>query len=257
MSAYDVFAAYYDALTDDVGYTDRAAYLHELLVRFGMRDGMLLDLACGTGSMTLEMANLGYDMIGVDASSEMLCAAQQKSMQAGHNVLFLCQPMQELNLYGTVRGTICTLDSLNHLTDPDDVRETIRLVSLFTEPGGVFLFDVNTPYKHRSILADNTFVRETDDLFCVWQNENLGGDTTRITLDFFERDEDAYFRSREQFCERAYALNWLQEVLEGNGFTVNGIYNEGTLEPPAQDAQRVVFAAVKQGGTTFDEKEGV
>ncbi len=247
MSAYDVFAAYYDDLTNDVQYAERAAYLRELLVRFGMREGTLLDLACGTGSMTLEMAGYGYEMIGVDTSAEMLCAAQQKAAEAGRDVLFLCQPMQRLDLYGTVRGTICTLDSLNHLTKPDDVRETIRRVSLFTEPDGVFLFDVNTPYKHRQILADNTFVRETGDVFCVWQNEQLGNDTVQITLDFFERDDDMYFRSREQFCERAYDPAWLQSILEENGFSVAGIFQEGTTERPADDAQRVVFAAIKQG----------
>ena len=248
MSAYDVFAAYYDALTDDVGYAARAAYLRDLFVRFGVPAGTVLDIACGTGSMTVEMAKLGYDMIGVDMSAEMLCAAQQKAYDAGYDILFLCQPMQMLDLYGTVRGTICTLDSLNHLTNEQDVRETIRLVSMFTEPDGVFLFDVNTPYKHRMILADNTFVREYEDLFCVWQNERISADTTRITLDFFEKDADVYIRSREQFCERAYEIDWLKNVLEENGFSVAGIFAEGTTEAPTQQTQRVVFAAVKQEG---------
>ncbi len=248
MSAYDVFASYYDALTGDVQYAARAAYLHALLQRYGMRDGMLLDLACGTGSMTLEMAKFGYEMIGVDASAEMLCAAQQKAMENGREILFLCQPMQRLDLYGTVRGAICTLDSLNHLTRPQDVRETIRRVALFMEPDGVFVFDVNTPYKHREVLADNTFVRETGDVFCVWQNEQLGGGTVRITLDFFERDDDVWFRSREQFCERAYEIDWLQSVLEEYGFSVEGIFAENMMEPPQADAQRVVIAAKKQGG---------
>lgn len=250
MSAYDVFAAYYDALTDDVDYAARAAYLRDLLVHFGMPDGTLLDLACGTGSMSVEMAKYGYDVIGADASAEMLCAAQQKAYDAGFNMLFLCQPMQKLDLYGTVRGTICTLDSLNHLTNEQDVIETIRRVSLFTEPGGVFIFDVNTPYKHRQILADNTFVREYEDLFCVWQNERIDDDTTRITLDFFEKNEDVYLRSHEQFCERAYALDRLKNVLEENGFSVAGIFAEGTTEPPSHDTQRVVFAAVRQEGRT-------
>ncbi len=248
MSAYDIFAAYYDALTDDVRYAERAAYLRDLLCRFGIRDGLLLDLACGTGSMTLEMAKLGYDMIGVDASAEMLCEAQQKTAEAGFRVLYLCQKMQQLDLYGTVRGTICTLDSLNHLTDPDDVRETIRRVSLFTEPGGVFIFDVNTPYKHREILADNTFVLENDDVFCVWQNELLAGDTVRITLDFFERDDDVYIRSREQFCERAYETDWLRDVLEENGLSVKAVFCEDKPIPPERDAQRIVIAAQKAGG---------
>ena len=247
MSAYDVFAAYYDALTGDVGYAERAAYLRKILVRSGVRDGTVLDLACGTGSMTLVMAKFGYEMIGVDASAEMLSASQHKAFAAGFDVLFLCQPMQRLDLYGTVRGTICTLDSLNHLTRPEDVRETIRRIALFTEPGGVFVFDVNTPYKHREILANNTFVRESEDVFCVGQNELLDGDTVQITLDFFERDGDVYIRSREQFCERAYEIVWLQSVLEEYGFTVEAIFGEGTQELPRPDAQRVVIAAKKRG----------
>lgn len=246
MSAYDVFASYYDALTGDVQYREWAAYLHRLLVRFGMDAGTLLDLACGTGSMTLEMARFGYEMIGVDASAEMLCVSQQKTLEAGCDVLFLCQKMQQLDLYGTVRGTICTLDSLNHLTRPEDVRETIRRVSMFTEPGGVFVFDVNTLYKHREILANNTFVRETENVFCVWQNELLEPDTVQITLDFFERDEDAYFREREQFCERAYDVAWLQTILTENGFSVEGVFAEGTLDGPQEDTQRIVLAAIKQ-----------
>ena len=247
MSSYDRFAAYYDALTDDVQYARRAADLRDLLERFGVRDGLLLDLACGTGSMTVEMAKLGYEMIGADASAGMLSVAQQKAAEAGQNILFLCQPMQQLDLYGTVRGTICTLDSLNHLTEADDVRETIRRVALFTEPGGVFVFDVNTPYKHRAVLADNTFVTESDDVFCVWQNELLDSDTVRITLDFFERDEDVYYRSTEQFCERAYDPQWLTRVLEENGFTTIDIFDENMRTLPQPDAQRIVIAAQKQG----------
>ncbi|MBQ7546540.1 MAG: methyltransferase domain-containing protein [Clostridia bacterium] len=247
MSSYDRFAAYYDALTDDVQYARRAAYLRDLLSRFGVRDGLVLDLACGTGSMTIEMAGHGYDMIGVDASAGMLSVAQQKATDAGCNILFLCQRMQQLDLYGTVRGTICTLDSLNHLTDEADLRETVRRVSLFTEPGGVFVFDVNTPYKHRAVLANNSFVRESDDVFCVWQSEISGSDTVRITLDFFERDEDkdVYYRSTEQFCERSYDLQLLREVLETYGFEVSGVFDEFAPTEPAADAQRIVIAAIK------------
>ena len=247
MKMYDQFAAYYDALMQDVQYAQRAAYLHALLVRFGVPDGLLLDLACGTGSMTVQMAQFGYEMIGVDASAGMLCAAQQKAFQKGKNILFLCQRMQQLDLYGTVRGTICTLDSLNHLTREEDLRETIRRVALFTEPGGVFLFDVNTPYKHRRILGNNTFVYETDDVYCVWQNELLGSDTVRITLDFFAREGGLYARTGEQFCERAYEPALLQEILEENGFSVQGVFAEGTQDAPQPDAQRIVFAAKKQG----------
>ncbi|MBQ7542093.1 MAG: class I SAM-dependent methyltransferase [Clostridia bacterium] len=248
MSAYDRFAAFYDDLTQDVQYVRRASTLCDLLSSFGVRDGLVLDLACGTGSMTVEMAKRGYEMIGVDASAEMLCAAQQKAAEAGQSILFLCQTMQTLDLFGTVRGVICTLDSLNHLTKEADLRQTVRRVALFLEAGGVFLFDVNTPYKHREILANNTFVSETDDVYCVWQNELLDADTVRITLDFFEREDDVYLRSTEQFCERAYDPQLLRSVLEEYGFSVQGIYDENDLCAPRGDTQRLIFAVTKSEG---------
>lgn len=245
MSSYELFASYYDLLTDNVDYAARGAYLHELLLQYGIADGLLLDLACGTGSLSVQMAQYGYDVIGVDISPAMLCEAQQKSADAEKNILFLCQPMQQLDLYGTVRAVICTLDSLNHLTDPADLEETIRRAALFTEPGGVFLFDVNTPYKHRSVLADNTFVFETDDVYCVWQNEPLPNDTVQITLDFFEKENDAYYRSTEQFCERAYSLDTFSALLQKYGFTVAGVWEELTETSPKATTQRVQFAAIK------------
>lgn len=245
MSGYENFANVYDALTENVDYKQRSAYYCALLRQYGVADGLLLDLACGTGSMSLYFAQCGYDVIGVDSSAAMLSQAQQKAMQAGENILFLCQPMQQLDLYGTVCGTVCALDSLNHLTDEADLRETIRRVSLFTEPGGVFLFDVNTPYKHRAVLGNNVFVYDTPSVYCVWQNELSAQDTVQITLDFFEQDADVYYRSSEQFSERAYSVRDLTAILEQNGFSVVGIFAEMTTQPPQEDTQRIVFAAKK------------
>lgn len=246
MSGYENFACVYDALTENVNYEKRSAYYCALLQKNGVSDGLLLDLACGTGSMSLYFAQCGYDVIGVDASPAMLAQAQQKAMQAEKNILFLCQPMQKLDLYGTVRGTVCALDSLNHLTHEADLRETIRRVSMFTEPGGVFLFDVNTPYKHREVLGNNTFVYDMPPVYCVWQNELTAQDTVQITLDFFEQDAGVYYRSGEQFCERAYTVQKLTEILEENGFSVEGIFAEMTTQPPQADTQRIVFAAKKE-----------
>lgn len=246
MNGYEDFAYVYDALTENVDYAQRGAYYQSLLKRYGVTDGLLLDLACGTGSLSLYFAENGYEVIGVDGSPAMLSQAQQKAAQTERNVLFLCQPMQQLDLYGTVRGTVCALDSLNHLTDEAALEETIRRVALFTEPGGVFLFDVNTPYKHRTVLGDNTFVCETDSVYCVWQNEQMPKDTVQITLDIFQSDGDAYYRSSEQFCERAYSTQTLTALLEKYGFSVAGIFAELTTDPPQADTQRIVFAAKKR-----------
>ena len=245
MSGYENFALYYDALTDNVDYENRAAYYLSLLREQGVNDGLLLDLACGTGSLSRLFAKAGYDVIGIDGSPAMLAEAQQKAMEEGQNILFLCQQMQEIDLYGTIRGTVCALDSLNHLTDEADVVETIRRVALFTEPGGVFVFDVNTPYKHRSVLADNTFVYETEDVYCVWQNELQDNDVVQITLDFFEQDEDVYIRSGEQFSERAYAIPRLTEILQKSGFSVCHIFDGLTKEPVNDQTQRAVFVCQK------------
>lgn len=255
MSGYGCFAAYYDALTQNVDYARRGAVYREWLLRYGVSDGILLDLACGTGSLTVQLAGYGYDMIGVDASEEMLSVAQQKAAENGNSILFLCQPMQRLDLFGTVRGTVCALDSLNHLTKPSDVERTVERVSLFTEQGGLFLFDVNTVYKHRHILADNTFVLETEDVYCVWQNTPKRDNTVAVTLDFFEKDGDAYFRSTETFCERAYETDWLQSVLRKNDFSVLEIMDHDTMTAPRADTQRLLFVTQKKGSLHHGKEE--
>ena len=127
---------------------------------------ILLDMGCGTGSLTVKLAHYGYDMIGMDGSQEMLSAALGKG---GEHIQYICQDFQNMDLFGTVNVVICALDGLNHLTDYQALEETFRRVSLFTEPGGLFLFDVNTPYKHQQILANHTFVYDLEDIFCVWQ----------------------------------------------------------------------------------------
>ncbi len=246
MSSYGVFAGFYDRLTSNVEYKKRADYFRTLLSAHGVKGGSLLDLACGTGRLLYEMATFGFDVIGVDASAEMLCIAQSHPKAGEVKPLLLCQSMQTLDLYDTVDAVICSLDSINHLTSPQDVKAAFVRVSLFLKPGGVFVFDVNTVYKHRNILANNTFVYDLDELYCVWQNElDTNTDTVEITLDFFEEDGGAYYRSSESFSERAYSLDQLQKWLEETGLTVTAIYEELTQNPPREDAQKVVFIAVK------------
>lgn len=246
MTSYSVFSRYYDALTQNVGYRARCDQLCMLLERHHAHPRLVLDLACGTGSMTLELARRGFEPIGVDASSAMLSEAQQKASAAHANILFLCQKMQQLDLYGTVEAVFCTLDSVNHLTRPEWVKETFRRVALFLEPGGLFLFDVNTPYKHQTVLGNQTFVLETDSVFCAWQNE-LQADrmTVQIQLDFFERHGTSYTRSTERFRERAYELDELRLWLQEAGLTCLECCAEQTLAEPQPDTQRVIFVAQK------------
>ena len=184
-------------------------------------------------------------MIGVDSSPDMLAQAQNRAFEEGQNILFLCQQMQTLDLFGKIDAALCTLDSINHLTEPEDVRKTFRRLGTFIRPGGMFIFDVNTIYKHREILADNSFVYEYPDVFCVWQNSlDDETDTVDIMLDFFEENEDGtYERTSEDFSERAYSLNELSKWLGDAGFDIENIYDGMTNEPVREDSERAVIAA--------------
>lgn len=250
MASYGDFAYYYDSLTGNVDYEKRCAYIKSLLAENGVGEGILLDLACGTGTVAIRMSEMGYDVIGVDASEDMLNIAQEKKMESGEDVMFLCQKMEELDLFGTVNAAVSTLDSINHVTDEDTVREIFRRVSLFMEDKGIFIFDVNTPYKHREILGDNTFVYDMDDVYCVWQNSTDENLLTRVSLDIFEKDEEdeeTYYRYCEEFSEKGYELEKLKQWLEEHKFEVLGIYEELTKDSVSADTQRAVFVARKHG----------
>ena len=249
MSGYGDFAYYYDVLTENVDYESRCDYIFNLLADNGVGKGILLDLACGTGSLSMLLGEKGYEVIGVDASEEMLSVAQEKRYESEADVIFLCQKMEELDLFGTINAAVCTLDSINHVTDEEKVREIIRRVSLFMEDKGIFLFDVNTPYKHRAVLGNNTFVYDMDEVYCVWQNETDENMLTTVSLDIFERDEeeDTYYKYSEQFQERGYELSFLEELLKENKFEIIGIYEEMTNDPVKDNTERAVFVARKIG----------
>ncbi|MBQ1997967.1 MAG: class I SAM-dependent methyltransferase, partial [Spirochaetales bacterium] len=230
MSEYNAFAEVYDRLTGNIEYSKRAEFIRTLLNRHGVSDGaIVLDLACGTGSLTAELAKHGYDMIGVDNSPMMLCEAQNKMYDSGINMLFLCQSMPELDLFGTIDAAVCTLDSLNHLDTPEEIEETIAKVGLFMNHGGIFIFDVNTIYKHREILGNNTFVYDCEDVYCVWQNQLCDDDSVEISLDIFEQEDGAYFRESEGFKEIACPIEDYKKWLAQADFEIIDIYDEMTF----------------------------
>lgn len=246
--SYGVFSEFYDALTANVSYDTVAQALSSLLTRYGKGRGLLLDLACGTGSVSVRLAEKGYEVIGVDLSPEMLSEAQNKAYSAGQNILFLCQDMTKLDLYGTVDAAVCTLDGLCHLPDEESVSAALGKVSLFMNPGGVFLFDVNSVYKHRAVLGNNTFVYDTDDVYCVWQNILLSdGVTVQMDLDFFEPVSDAgdYVRQSERFTERAYPRETLEAMLKKAGFTVLDVFDGYSGKPAHDTSERLLFAVRK------------
>lgn len=246
MSRYGSFAEYYDSLTSNVDYRKTAEYVSDILNENGINKGILLDLACGTGTMSLIMAQKGYDVIGVDNSPEMLGEAREKALEAGEDILFLCQDMCSIDLYGTVDCTVCLLDSLNHLESKEELLETFKRVSLFTVPGGLFVFDVNTEYKHKYVLGDNTFVYDNDDVYCVWQNEyDDESKTVEIFLDFFQEENGLYRRSSEYFAERAFSDSDIKNLLSEAGFTDIKAYGELRKTAPSDTEERVFYVARK------------
>lgn len=242
MSGYGDFASFYDALMTDVDYAARAAYLLSLFERHGTRPRTVLDIACGSGSLCAEFLKHGVDPIGVDASESMLMCAREK---LGAEVLLLEQDMCNMDLYGTVDGAVCILDSLNHLCKTAQLAAVFKRARLFIEPNGLFIFDVNTPYKHREVLGNHTFVTESDDMMCVWRNRycKRTGEVA-IQLDFFvEETADTYTRYVESVRERAYSENTLRRLLQQNGFETVAVYADMTFEAPAPDCERWVFVA--------------
>ncbi|MBQ9807838.1 MAG: methyltransferase domain-containing protein [Ruminococcus sp.] len=254
MSGYSAFARYYDQLTANIDYKKRGEYFHSIIQKFKTtKDNILLDLACGTGSISEVMAGLGYDVIGVDNSDEMLGMAIEKKFDSGLNIQYLCQDMRKLDMFGTIDITICALDSINHLASLNDVRKVFENVAFFSELGGLFIFDVNTLYKHRKVLADNTFTYETDDVYCVWENTlNRETDEVKMNLEFFEREENGLWsRSSDSFSEKAYSEKDIEELLSQSGFELLGKYGDDTFDPPGEDCQRIVYAArcIRNGQT--------
>ena len=218
MDSYRFLSAYYDRFTDDVGYSRWADYFESVFQRCGFRPELVLDLACGTGTLTGEMARRGYEMIGVDASPEMLMQAMSNTLDCEIRPVFLHQRMEELDLYGTIQAVLCCLDSVNYVTDPSVLREAFRRVSLFLEPDGVFVFDVNTKRKFDR-MNGQCYVRDDEDVYCAWQVD-FDGALCTYDFDIFERigEKNRWERMEESHLERYYAPEELCALLEESGF---------------------------------------
>lgn len=245
MNCYDALAANYDALTGDVEYEKRADFLEKLFRRSRIPVHTVLDLACGTGTMTWILTGRGYEMIGVDGSEEMLAAAMSKSGSVeGIAPVFLHQSMPRLDLYGTVDGAICCLDSLNYLTDPKDVQRTFDRLRLFIAPGGMLIFDINTVEKLRA-LDGQVFLDETEESYCVWRPEYRRGICTYY-MDLFQlADDGSWERSLEIHRERAYTVEELTAWLKAAGFGEIRTYGDMKLRRPGENEQRIYFSCIR------------
>lgn len=247
-TGYQCFARYYDILTSNVDYHKRAEYFHKIISTYSNKSkGLLLELACGTGSLCEAMSKIGYDVIGTDYSQEMLTVALDKKIDSGENIQYLCQDMRELDMFGTIDITICALDGLNHLNCIEDVAKVFERVSLFSEKDGLFIFDMNTQYKHSSVLADNVFAYDEESVYCVWQNSFNSEDySVEITLDFFEEVDGLYQRFSESFSETAYTTSEIDELLVANNFEVIAHFDDDSFDLPHEKSERIIYVAKKK-----------
>lgn len=250
MASYSRFALYYDILTKNISYKDRATYFNKLIEKYSINDSkdssVLLDLACGTGSLAEQFCRQGYKVIGVDKSQEMLTMALEKKIDKGLDIQYLHQDMTKLNLYNNIDVTVCALDSLNHINDLDAVKKTFAGVYKFTKPDGIFIFDVNTKYKHKNVIGNNTFVYDAEQVYCVWQNTYVEEKSKiNIHLDFFERQGDFYLKSEEDFSETAFDTSELESALKEVGFEVITEYDYDTMNPVKDNSEKIIFVAKK------------
>lgn len=246
-SEYALLSEYYDRFTDDVPYERWADFFERIFEQKQVNPKVVLDLACGTGSMTRILAQRGYDMIGADQSEDMLMMAQEACMDANleKSVLLLHQPMQELDLYGSVDACVCCLDSVNYVEEPDMLREAMKRVFMFLEPGGLFIFDINTRSKLERINGQS-FVREDEDVFCVWQCLIEDNELCHYYFDIFELNEEgAWNRYQEHHVERIYEPKLLLDMLREAGFTEVEQRGELSDEAPAEQEERIFFIARK------------
>ena len=251
MEAYTSFAEVYDQFMDNVPYREWADFLQEILQKEGINDGLVLDLGCGTGSMTEELAGRGYDMIGVDNSEDMLEIAMEKRQESGHDILYLLQDMQEFELYGTVRAVVSVCDSVNYVTEKEELEQVFRLVNNYLDPGGIFVFDFNTEYKYREVLGDRTIAENREDSSFIWHNyyyEEEHMNEYELTLFIQETDQkELYHKYQETHFQRAYTLEEIRELLEKSGLRFVAAYEDYTKEAPGKGSERICVVAREQG----------
>ena len=245
MNAYGALATSYDRLTNDVDYEAVVDFYFEILDREGLRPRTVVDLACGTGSVALLLAQRGLRVTGVDMSEEMLCEASQKAQELENRPMFVCQKLQELRLPRGVDLAVCALDSLDYITDPADCAEAIRRIYKVLNPGGCFIFDVNTPEKLRA-MDGQIFLDEDDDVYCVWRGEfDQQTNICCYGMDLFQREGDCWYRSFEEHKEYAYSESQLRGYLKDAGFTSISVYADRRFEAPAPGEQRIYMKARK------------
>lgn len=269
MQAYTGFAQVYDMFMDNIPYDDWCEYLKQLLKEYGVNDGIVLDLGCGTGNITSRLSKSGYDMIGIDNAEDMLSIAMEKAMEEEDSILYLLQDMREFELYGTVSAVVSICDSMNYIMEEEDLLKVFRLVNNYLDPKGVFIFDMNTEYKYKTILANNTIAENRSNGSFIWDNYYYPEEkineydlTIYVKEDFGEEDYDSsknevdetyedeyeeegqvFYRFDEKHYQKAYSLDTVKSLLEKAGLEFVCAYDAFTHNPVTETSERMYIVA--------------
>ena len=245
MEAYTGFAQVYDTFMDNVPYDEWGEYLVSLLKKYGVEDGLVLDIGCGTGAMTRYLDAHGYDMTGIDVSEEMLTIAKEKSSP---DILYLLQDMREFELYGTMRAAVSICDSMNYILEEDDLLQVFSLVNNYLDPGGIFIFDLNTVYKYQEILGEQTIAEDREECSFIWDNfydeEEM---INEYDLTLFIKEGELFRKFEETHYQRCYSLEEVKEAAKEAGMEFVAAYDAFTREPVRADSERIYIIAREKG----------
>lgn len=251
MEAYTDFACVYDQLMDETPYAQWCENIAQALGEYGIRDGLVLELGCGTGSLTELLAARGFDMIGVDNSDEMLNIACEKREKSGRDILYLNQDMRFFELYGTVRAVVSVCDSLNYLLEDEDLTECFRLVNNYLDPGGIFIFDFNTRYKYETVIGDSVIAENREDCSFIWENYyDADSGINEYDLTIFVKEPEASSSGRELFSrfqevhfQRGYTLEEMRSFIERSGLAFVRAFDADTLGAVTGTSERIYCVA--------------
>lgn len=246
MDNYIGYAAVYDISMEHIPYDKWANYIDNILKHHGIGKGLVLELGCGTGNMTRKMADKGYDMIGIDLSKDMLSIARQRSEDRGDGILYLCQDMREFELYGTVSAVICVCDSINYMLSEEDLSKVFHLVSNYLDPGGLFIFDMDTEYLYKEVLADNIIYMNHETGNYIWENNFYPEEMineVNLTLFLKEANSQLYSKHQETHVRKAYDLDTIKKLLDKADMDFVKACHELTDEDPRSDSERIYIIA--------------
>ena len=253
MEAYTDFASVYDKFMDETPYEQWSQNIKNVLEEYEIRDGLVLELGCGTGSMTELLAGMGYDMIGIDCSEEMLNIASSKKEQSGHDILYLNQDMREFELYGTVRAVVSVCDSLNYLLEKEELVACFKLVNNYLDHKGIFFFDFNTNYKYETVIGDTVIAENRDDCSFIWENfYDPEEKINEYDLTIFVREEtaqemDLFRKFEETHFQRGYDLEEIKQCLKLSGMEFVRAFDADTLGEVTAESERIYCIARENG----------